>query len=157
MPEIETKLKELGIELYPPAERRGPANLVPAIQTGNLVFIGGTPARKPDGTLMLGKVGRDLSFEEGYEAGKWAAVSMLSAFKNNIGDLDKINRIVKVLAMFNVDPEFTQLSEVANGCTDLFEKLWGPERGLPTRSAVGMASMPRGFAVEIEMTVELKS
>jgi len=156
MPQVEDKLKELGIELYPPTESKGPANLVSVIQTGNLLFVGGHPPRKPDGSIILGKVGGDLTFEEGYEAGKWAAVTLLSSVKNAIGDLDKINRIVKVLAMFNVDPNFTQISEIANGCTDLFEKIWGPERGLPTRSAVGMASMPRGFSCEIEMTAELK-
>jgi len=151
--DVEERIKELGIVLVEP----GPpvANYVNSVRTGNLVFMAGKGPRKPDGSNFTGKVGDDLTVEQGYEAARLTAVQQLSALKAEIGDLNKVVRIVKVLGMVNAVPGFTDQPEVINGFSDLMVEVFG-ERGKHARAAVGMASLPRNIACEVEMIVEVR-
>ncbi len=149
----EDKIKELGIELFTP--KPPIANYVKAVQVGNLVFMAGHGPQKADGSYIQGKVGEDLTIEQGYEAARITAISILSSLKAEIGDLNKVKRIVKVKGMVNCPPDFKDQPKVINGCSDLLVEIFG-ENGKHARAAVGMGSLPSGIAVEIEMIVELK-
>lgn len=149
----EGKLKALGIELPTPPDPV--ANYVRTVRTGNLVFTAGHGPVRPDGTYFKGKLGSDLTVEEGYAASRLTAVALLASLKKELGDLSKVRRIVKVTGMVNSDPEFTDQPRVINGCSDLLVEVFG-ERGKHARAAVGMASLPMGIAVEIEMVVEVE-
>jgi enamine deaminase RidA (YjgF/YER057c/UK114 family) len=149
----EAKLKELGITL--PAPQPPVANYVNAVRTGNLLFLAGKGPTGPDGKDVIGKLGRDLTVEQGYQAARFVAINLLAVLKTEIGDLKKVRRIVKVLGMVNSDPAFTQQPEVINGCSDLLVAVFG-DKGRHARSAVGMATLPKGIAVEIEMIVEIQ-
>ena len=153
--EVEKKLAALGLTLPPVPTPI--ANYVPAVRTVNLVFIAGHgPATMVDGKVsyIRGKVGRELTTEQGYEAAKVVALNMLQSLKGVIGDLDKVRRIVKVLGFVNCTEDFPDQPKVINGASDLFVELFG-ERGRHARSAVGMYQLPFGIAVEIEMVVEV--
>ena len=151
---IEKRIEELGITL--PDSPQPIANYVPAVQTGNLLFVAGLgPATREDGSTPNGKVGRDLTQEEGYEAARLVGINLLSRLKSSLGDLDRVERVVKLLSMVNCTPEFTQQPQVANGCSDLLVEVFG-EKGRHARSAVGMASLPNDIPVEIEMIVEIR-
>ena len=153
--EIERKIKDLGYEL-PPYRHSGAGNYISAVQTGNLVFLSGHGAGMPgSGEMLLGKLGADLTIEQGYAAARQTMLNLLSSLKNEIGDLDKVNKIVKLLCMINCAPDFEDPPKVANGASDLLVSIYG-EAGRHARSAVGMGSLPFGMAVEIEMIVELK-
>ncbi len=150
----EQKLKELGIELpeiAPPV-----ANYVNVVRSGNLLFLAGKGSQNPDGSRITGKVGVDLTIEEGYEAAKSIAYQHLAVIKNEIGDLGKVVRVVKVLGMVNTTPEFTAHSQVINGYSDFMVEIFG-EKGKHARSAVGMSSLPVDLAVEIEVIVEIEN
>ena len=152
-PGIEARLAEMGLELpelSPPV-----ANYVRAVRTGDLVFLAGHGPLKPDGTYITGKVDSELSVEEGYEAARRTALALLASLEEEIGDLDRVQRIVRVFGMVNSDSDFTRQPQVINGCSDLLVELFG-ERGRHARAAVGMASLPLGIAVEIEMVVEVE-
>lgn len=151
--DAEAKLKELGIEL--PAPATPIANYVNAVRTGNLLFLAGKGPAKPDGNYIIGKLGKDLTIEEGYEAARITAINQLAVLKAELGDLNKVKRIVKVLGMVNSDPNFTDQPKVINGFSDLMVEVFG-ERGKHARAAVGMATLPRGIAVEIEAIVEVE-
>jgi len=156
MGRIDAQLKALGLELPPPGAPRLNVPLVPAVRVGNLLFLSGAgPAPGPDGKRYVGKLGRDLTVEEGYAAARQCALSLLSALKQELGDLDRVKRIVKLLAMVNSTEDFTDQPRVAHGCSDLLVQLWG-ESGRHARSAVGMAQLPGGIPVEIEMIVEVE-
>jgi enamine deaminase RidA (YjgF/YER057c/UK114 family) len=150
----EARLVELGIELYVP--RPPVANYVKAVQTGNLVFIAGHGPTKLDGSgYLTGQVGTDLTIEDGYAAARLVGIALLSSLKAEIGDLSRVKRIVRVFGMVNAPAGFTQQPEVINGASDLLVEVFG-ERGKHARAAVGMASLPRNIAVEIEMVVEIE-
>ena len=150
----EDKLKEMGITLPPPSAPAG--SYVPAVRTGNLLFMAGSgPANRPDGTRPTGKVGKDLSGEEGYEAARLVGINLLARLKEELGDLGKVVRVVKLLSMVNAVTDFTEHPSVANGCSDLMVEVFG-ERGRHGRSAVGMGSLPFNIPVEIEMIVEVE-
>jgi len=151
--DVYERLKELKITLNKPGTPA--ANYVKARTSGNLVFLSGHGPRKPDGGFMQGKVGRDLTLEEGYTAAHLTGLDLLSSLEQEIGDLNRVQRFVKVLGMVNVDPSFTDMPKVINGFSDLMVDLFG-ERGKHARSAVGMASLPANIPVEIEMIVEIK-
>ncbi|MFQ5641738.1 MAG: RidA family protein [bacterium] len=151
--DAEARLTELGIELPEPAKPI--ANYVNAVRTGNLVFLAGKGPGRADGTFITGKLGKDLTVEQGYEAARLTAINQLAVLKAEIGDLNKVKRIVKVLGMVNADPNFTDQSKVINGFSDLMVEVFG-ERGKHARAAVGMGSLPRGIAVEIEAVVEVE-
>lgn len=150
---IDQRLKEIGIEL-PPASAPV-ANYVNAVTTGNLVFLAGKGPQKPDGTYVTGKVGRDLTLEEGYAAARLTAINQLAALKAHLGSLDRVKRIVKVNGMVNCHSDFTNQPEVINGFSDLMVEVFG-EKGKHARAAVGMNSLPRNIAVEVEMVVEIE-
>ncbi len=151
---IEKRIAELGISL--PDSPQPIANYVPTVRTGNLLFVAGLgPAARADGSVPNGKVGRDLTQEEGYEAARLVGINLLARLKSSLGDLDRVVRVVKLLSMVNCAPEFTQQPAVANGCSDLLVEVFG-ERGRHARSAVGMASLPNDIPVEIEMIVEVR-
>ncbi len=149
----EAKLKELGIELKTPSAPV--ANYVNAVTSGNLMFLAGKGPTKPDGTFVTGKVGVNLTVEEGYEAARLVAISQLAVLKAELGDLKRVKRVVKVLGMVNCGSDFTQQPAVVNGFSDLMVEVFG-ERGKHARSAVGMGSLPSDIAVEVEMIVEIE-
>ena len=150
----EARLRELGIEL--PVPTSPAANYVNAVRTGNLLFLAGKGPMQADGTYLTGKVGADLTQEQGYEAARLTAISQLAVLKAELGDLRKVRRIVKVLGMVNATPDFTNQPEVINGFSDLMVAVFG-ERGKHARAAVGMGSLPRNIAVEVEIIVEVES
>lgn len=151
--DVEKKINELGIELMTPTKPM--ANYVKAVRTGNLIFLAGHGPTKADGTNITGKVGRDLTTEQGAEAARQTAISLLSTLKAEIGDLNKVKRIVKVLGMVNCTETFTDQPKVMNGFSDLIVQIFG-EKGKHARSAVGMYALPSNIAVEIEMIVEIQ-
>ena len=151
--DVEARIKELGIELTKPGAPV--ANYVNAVKTGNLVFMAGKGPRNADGSNVTGMVGVDMTIEEGYAAARLTAIQQLSALKAEIGDLNKVVRIVKVLGMVNAAPGFTDQPEVINGFSDLMVEVFG-DRGKHARAAVGMGSLPRNIACEIEMIVEVR-
>ena len=144
---IESKLSSMGIELVLPGPCSHP--LLHSKQTGNLLFVSG------HGTKIKGKVGRDLSTEEGYAAAREAAIHCLEAIKLHCGDLDKVRSFVKVFGMVNAVDTFTEHPTVLNGVSELLLEAFGEKTGSHARSAVGMGSLPNGIAVEVEMVVEL--
>jgi len=150
----EAQLERLGIEL--PEVTAPVANYVKAVQTGNLLFLSGSGPKKPDGEYIVGKVGQDLTIEEGYEAARITGINHIATLKSELGDLSKVKRIVKVLGMVNSTPDFTDQPKVINGFSDLMVEVFG-DRGKHARSAVGMASLPTGIAVEIELIVEIET
>lgn len=151
---IEQRLQELGIEL--PQVSAPVANYVNAVTTqGNLVFLAGKGPKKADGTYITGQVGVDLTIEEGYAAARLTGLQLLAALKAEIGELDRVRRVVKVMGMVNAPPGFGDQPEVINGFSDLIVEVFG-EKGKHARAAVGMASLPRNIAVEIEMIVEIE-
>jgi enamine deaminase RidA (YjgF/YER057c/UK114 family) len=151
--DIEKKLVELGLKL--PPNQKPIANYVKAVRSGNLVFLSGAGPATGDGGFIKGKVGRDLSIEQGYDAAKLAGLSLLSSLKEEIGNLNKVKRIVKVLGMVNCTEDFVEQPKVINGFSDLMVSVFG-ERGKHARSAVGMYALPMNIAVEIEMIVEIE-
>ena len=154
MSEIESRLEHLGISL--PAEPVPIANYVPGVRTGNLVYLSGLgPASRADGTAPSGKVGCDLTTEEGYEAARLTGINILARMKGELGDLDRVRRVVKLLGMVNSAPDFNQQPAVVNGCSDLLVEVFG-EKGRHARSAVGMAALPNDIPVEIEVIIEVE-
>ena len=152
--EVEKKLAELGLELPPtPAPI---ANFVTAVRTGNLLFVAGHVPRMADGTFLnTGKLGREVTIEQGYESARLAALNCLASIKASLGDLDKVKRVVKLLCMVNGTPDFADQPKVANGASDLLVELYG-DQGRHARSAVGMGSLPSNVCIEIEMIVEVE-
>ena len=150
---VEKRLKELGIELAQPTTPMG--SYVNAVRTGNLLYLAGKGPGLPGKPLPVGKVGREFTIEEGYQHARSTGLSILAAIKAELGDLDRVKRIVKVLGMVNAMPDFGHQPEVINGCSDLFVEVFG-ERGRHARSAVGMGSLPRGIPVEVEVIVEVE-
>lgn len=150
--DVEQRITELGYALPEPS--KPVANYVNAVRTGNLVFMAGKGPSKPEGGYIEGKVGEDLTIDEGYEAARLAAVVQIAALKAEIGDLNKVVRVVKVLGMVNCTSDFSNQPEVVNGFSDLMVEVFG-DRGKHARAAVGMGSLPRNFAVEVEMIVEV--
>src|SRR5258706_14551473 len=149
----EQKLKELGIDLG--TVSAPVANYVNAVRTGNLLYLAGKgPRANSHGCRPVGKLGRDLSVEQGYQAARTVGMDLLAVMRAELGSLDKVKRVVKVLGMVNAVPQFTDHPKVINGCSDLFVEGFG-EAGKHARSAVGMGSLPMGIPVEIECIVEV--
>ncbi|WP_299530123.1 RidA family protein [Ulvibacterium sp.] len=148
----EAKLSELGIALSTPSAPV--ANYVNAVRTGNLIFLAGKGPLKPDGENITGKLGGDLTIEEGYEAARITGINQLSVLKAELGNLNKVKRIVKVLGMVNSTPDFTDQPKVVNGYSDLMVAVFG-ENGKHARAAVGMGALPSDIAIEVEMIVEV--
>jgi enamine deaminase RidA (YjgF/YER057c/UK114 family) len=149
----EENVARLGLDLSKPPTPV--ANYVMAVRTGNLVYVSGHGPVQLDGSRISGKVGDTISLEEGYQAARSCGLAMLRSLRAEIGDLNKVNRVVKLLGMVNAVPEFNDHPKVINGCSDLLVDVFG-ERGVHARSAVGMGSLPNQIPVEIEMIVEIK-
>ncbi len=151
--DVEAKIQSLGIEL--PEVGAPVANYVNTVRTGNLIFTAGKGPLQSDGNYITGKLGADLTIEQGYEAARLTAIQQLAALKAELGDLNKVKRVVKVLGMVNSAPDFADQPKVVNGFSDLMVEVFG-DRGKHARSAVGMGALPSNIAVEIEMIVEVE-
>lgn len=149
---IEAKLVELGYQLPVPPEPIG--NYLSATRSGNIMWMAGVGSRKGDGSRITGKLGADLSVEEGYEAARWCALNLLARMKAELGDLDKVTRILKVVGMVNSAPKFGEQARVVDGASDLFVELYG-DRGRHSRSAPGMGALPGETAVIVDCVIEV--
>jgi enamine deaminase RidA (YjgF/YER057c/UK114 family) len=154
MSEIEQRLASLGYVL--PDQAAPVANYVSAVraQGARLVFLSGHVPRTPDGGFVTGRLGDDMSVDEGYEVAKQVALALVGTLKAEVGDLDRVSRIVKLLCMVNCTADFDQQPAVANGASDLLVEVFG-KKGRHARSAVGMAALPGNACVEIEMIAEV--
>ena len=154
MSKIADRIKELGITL--PESPSPVANYIPVVKTGNLIYLSGVgPADKPDGTSYTGKLGKDLSIDQGYDAARLTAVNIISRLNGFLDDLDQVKQIVKVLSMVNATPDFLDPPAVTNGCSDLLVEVFG-DKGRHARSAIGVATLPGGMPIEIEIIAEIK-
>ena len=153
MSKIESRLQELGITL--PDSPAPMANYVPVVRTGNLIYLSGVgPMAKSDGSEYKGKLGDNISVDEGYDAARLTAVNLIARLKGYLGDLDRVTQIVKLLSMVNATPDFTEPPAVSNGCSDLMVEVFG-DRGRHARSAIGVATLPGGMPIEIELIAEI--
>jgi enamine deaminase RidA (YjgF/YER057c/UK114 family) len=148
----EKRLKQMGIDL--PEAPPPVANYVNAVRTGNLLFLAGKGPSAVDGLRPAGKLGREFNVEQGYRFARSTGLALLAVMRSELGSLDRVRRVVKLLGMVNAVPEFTDQPKVINGCSDLLVEVFG-ERGRHARSAVGMGSLPNGIPVEIEVIVEV--
>ena len=150
----ESKLKELGITLPPPAKPLG--NYIPGVRIGNLLFLSGHGPERNGSPTVRGKLGRELSLEDGYKVAREVGINLLGSARNVLGSLDKVKRVVKVLGMVSSAEGFNAQPKVINGFSDLMVEVFG-ENGRHARSAVGMAELPGGIPVEIEMILEVEA
>jgi enamine deaminase RidA (YjgF/YER057c/UK114 family) len=150
----ERRLQELNIDLG--SVSAPVANYVNAVRTGDLLFLSGKgPRAGADGKRPKGKLGRDYTVEQGYQQARTVGLDLLAVMRSELGSLDRVKRVVKVLGMVNAMPDFEDPPKVINGCSDLFVEVFG-ERGKHARSAVGMSSLPMGIPVETECIVEVE-
>jgi enamine deaminase RidA (YjgF/YER057c/UK114 family) len=152
MSRIEARLTELGHTLPPPPPPAG--NYLPATRSGNLMWLAGVGSRRADGSRITGKLGADLTTKQGYEAARWCALNLLTRMKAELGDLDRVSRVLKVVGMVNSAPDFTEQAQVVDGASDLFVELFG-DRGRHSRSAPGMGALPGNTAVIVECVIEV--
>ncbi|HVY30187.1 MAG TPA: RidA family protein [Polyangiaceae bacterium] len=149
----DSRFADLNLEL-PPAPK--PVGVYkPMVVVDKLAYLSGHGPMRPDTSLITGKVGADLTLEEGKLAARQVGLSLIATLKAQLGTLDKVKRVVKVLGMVNAAPNFEEHPKVINGASELFASIWGTDAGVGARSAVGMGSLPTNIAVEIEMIVEL--
>lgn len=148
----EAKLSAMGIQLKSASSPI--ANYVNAVRSGNLIFLSGKGPLQSNGENITGKVGTDLTIEQGYEAARITGINQLSVLKAELGNLNKVKRIVKVVGMVNCLTDFTDQPKVVNGYSDLMVEVFG-ERGKHARAAVGMGSLPGNIAIEVDMIVEV--
>ncbi|MDH7499362.1 MAG: RidA family protein [candidate division NC10 bacterium] len=148
----EARLKGLGISL--PAAPKPVANYVPAVRVGNLLFVSGHGPYSDGKTILSGKLGKDLTVEQGYQTARNVTLNALSSVRAALGDLDRVRRVVKLLGMVNCTEDFPDQPKVLNGASDLLVEIFG-EAGKHARSAVGMQSLPNQIPVEIEMILEV--
>jgi enamine deaminase RidA (YjgF/YER057c/UK114 family) len=149
---IEKRLKELNISLPEPS--KPVANYVSVVRTGNLLFLSGHVPYNDGKTILSGKLGKELTVQDGYQVARNAALNCIATIKAAVGDLDKVRRVVKLMGMVNSTEDFKDHPKVINGASDLMVEVFG-EAGKHARSAVGMSSLPIGFPVEIEMVIEV--
>ena len=155
MSEIDKKLASLGLTL-PPAPK--PVGLYkPMLIVGNLAYLSGHGPLQPDGKLILGRVGADMTLEQGQVAARQTALAMLATLRAGLGSLDRVVRVVKILGLVRCTDDFVQSPAVINGCSQLFVDLWGDDLGIGVRSALGTNALPGGMAVEVEAIVEIKT
>lgn len=147
------KLSQLKLELPPAPEPMGVYK--PFLIVGRLVYVSGHGPLNSDGSLMKGKVGKDMDMEEGKKAARQVGLAILSTLKSNLDNLNRIKRVIKVLGMVNSTADFTKHPYVINGCSEVFAEVFGKENGVGVRSAVGMGSLPDNIPVEIEAVFEL--
>src|SRR6266542_1564952 len=149
----EARLAELKLEL--PSAPKPIAVYKPVVVCGNLAYVSGHGPLKADKTLISGRVGADLDLEAGKTAARQTGLAMLASLRSELGSLDRVKRVIKVLGMVNCTPEFQDHPKVINGCSELFRDVFGADNGVGARSAVGMGSLPGNIAVEIEAVFEI--
>ena len=149
----ETKLRELNLQL-PPAPKPV-AVYKPLVLVGNLAYVSGHGPLKPDKSLITGRVGADLDLAAGKLAARQVGLAILATLRSELGSLDRVKRVIKVLGMVNCTPDFPDHPKVINGCSELFAEVFGHDHGIGARSAVGMGSLPGNIAVEIEAIFEI--
>ena len=149
----EARLQELQLELPPAPKPMGVYK--PIVTAGGLAYVSGHGPLRADGSLIAGRVGDDLSLEEGKAAARQTGLAILATLRANLGSLDRVKRVIKVLGMVNSTADFAEHPKVINGCSELFAEIWGADDGVGARSAVGMGSLPGNIAVEIEAIFEL--
>jgi enamine deaminase RidA (YjgF/YER057c/UK114 family) len=149
----DAKITELNLEL--PSAPKPMGVYKPVVVVGNLVYLSGHGPLLPDGTLITGRLGDNMDVAAGYTAARQVGLTMLASIRQELGSLDRIRRVIKVLGMVNATPDFGEHPKVINGCSELFAEVWGTENGIGARSAVGMGSLPGDIAVEIEAIYEL--
>lgn len=147
------QIQALGLTLPPPPPKGGIYK--PVVVVGNIAYISGHGPYLADGGMIRGRVGDDLTLAEGHAAARQTGLALLATLQNELGSLDRVKRVVKLLGMVNSTADFTDHPKVINGCSELFAKIWGEENGVGARSAVGMGSLPGNIAVEIEGIFEL--
>ena len=147
------RFEQLGLNLPPAPTPLGVYK--PLLVVGNFVYVSGHGTVKEDKSLIIGRIGKDMTMEEGKLAARQVGLAILATLKANLGSLNKIKRVVKVLGMVNCVPEFERHPFIINGCSELFAQVWGEENGIGVRSAVGMGSLPDNIPVEIEAMFEL--
>ena len=148
---MESRLAEMGFTLPSPPEPSG--NYLSASRSGNIMWMAGVGSRRGDGSRISGKLGADLTVDQGYVAAQCCALNLLARMKEELGDLDRVTRILKVVGMVNSSPDFEEQAKVVDGASDLFVELFG-EVGRHSRSAPGMAVLPRNTAVIIDCVIE---
>ncbi|NVJ85966.1 MAG: RidA family protein [Algoriphagus sp.] len=149
----EENFEKLGLQLPPAPKPLGVYK--PCLQDGKYLYLSGHGTVKSDGSLIIGRIGEDLDTEQGKIAARQVGLAMLATIKANVGSLNRIKRVVKVLGMVNCVPTFEKHPYIINGCSELFAAVWGEENGVGVRSAVGMGSLPDNIPVEIEALFEL--
>ena len=149
----EEKFRELGLDLGSSGAPAG--NYLPAVRTGNLIFVSGQLPTRPDGTRPAGKLGETMTVDEGYDAARLCAVALLTRLREEAGSLDKVKRIVKVVGYVNAAPDFIQQAQVVNGASDLLAAVFG-DAGKHARAAIGVSSLPLGVPVEVELIAEVE-
>ncbi len=149
----EARLKELGIELPPPPEAMGVYK--PLIVAGNMAYLSGHGPLKADKNLITGRLGLDMDVEAGYEAARQTGLCMLATLQTELGSLDKVKRLVKLLGLVRCTDGFDQQPAVINGCSELFRDVFGQDNGVAARSALGTSALPGSIAVEIEAIFEI--
>lgn len=154
MPDFDARLDEMGLELPPAAKPMGA--YAPLVEVDRWVYVSGHGPLLPSGALIMGRVGVDLDVEEAYGAARQTGLAIIASLRQHLGGLNRIDRLVKLLGMVSCVPEFVQQPAVINGCSELFQEVFG-EAGVAARSAVGVAALPAGMAVEIEAIFHLKS
>ena len=152
---IETRLEELGISL--PAAPASAGNYVAAVETNGLLFISGQIARHEDGSPLIGRLGESMSVQDGQIAARSCAIQIIAAAKHALGDLDRVERIVKLQGFVSAAHDFEQHPSVINGASDLMVEIFGSEIGSHARAAVGMGSLPLGVAVEIDAIIAVRA
>ena len=148
---IEPRIRDLGLKL--PMVPTPAANYANVVQTGNLLYLSGTVPMLPDGSIPKGKVGADVTTEEAAQHARYVALNLLAIAKHELGDLDRIRKIVKLLGLVNAVPDYLEHSKVINGCSDLLVEIFGVRHA---RSAIGVGSLPFGITVEIEAIIEFE-
>lgn len=149
------RFEKLGLTLPPAPTPKGVYK--PFLTVGNLAYVSGHGTVRSDGSLIIGRIGVDLTMEEGKDAAQQVGLAILATLKQNLGSFNRIKRVVKVLGMVNCVPEFERHPFVVNGCSELFARIWGEDNGVGVRSAVGMGSLPDNIPVEIEAMFEIES
>ena len=150
----ENRLAQLNLELPPAPKPMGVYK--PIAIVGNLAYVSGHGPLKSDGTSICGRVGADLDLDAGKAAARQVGFALLATMRAQLGSLNRVRRVIKILGMVNCTPDFEMHPAVINGCSELFAEVFGPDAGVGARSAVGMGSLPRNIAVEIEVIVEIE-
>ncbi len=149
----EQRIAELDLTLPPAPKPMGVYK--PLVVVDRMAYVSGHGPLRADKTLITGVVGRELSLEDGHAAARQVGLGIVATLRAQLGSLDRVRRVVKLLGMVQSDPEFLEHPKVINGCSELFAEIWGADDGVGARSAVGMVALPGGIAVEIEAIFEL--